>query len=170
MGHYVPPTTPEDSRRKRYFSQFDDAMLTNLALALRLNANEYRLLFLLAAMANSENIVLVSTSRIAEIMDIERTNFQRLVKQLEEKGLVAKVPGEGRVIYRMLNPDIVMKCGPSMGRKVYARWDKEMESERNAVTRSGLAWLKDNIMNPQEIGELLASAKKVTHPKRQDAV
>jgi biotin operon repressor len=166
MNHASKDASLEPERRRRFFSQLDDVMLLNTALCLDLSGSECRLFFLLCALADADNIVKVSGTDLAQKLKMERTNYQTLVKQLEEKGIVAKVPGEGRTVYRMVNPDFLLKCGPSAARKVMERWDRELESERNAVTRSGVKWLAQHLLPGGEAASELASAKKVTHPKR----
>lgn len=153
------PGKGESLARKRYFSQFEDTMLINTALALDLSAHECRLFLLLAGMAGDDNIVLVPSAELAEMLGIERSNYQRLIKQLEAKGIVAKVPGPGRVVYRMVNPDFLLKCGPSRARKVLERWDYELRSDRNKETLKGLDWLRERSIPPYDLAELKGRAR-----------
>lgn len=167
MSQKGTPGNGASHARRRFFTQFQDTMLINAALAFNLSAYENRLFCLLAGLAGSDNIVLVPTHRLAEIMGIERTNFQRLIKQLEEKGIVAKVPGHGRVVYRMLNPEMVQKCGPAQTRRVFERWDYELRSDRNKATRKGQVWLKDTMLAFDRVTELLDEARNPTHPAKE---
>lgn len=124
-------------RSRRLWSQVDDAMLFFIVNELRLTGSEWNVLAALISLANHNNVVLCTAGEVSEMLGMARTNYQNILSSLERKGLICKIPGKGRLVYRMINPSLVLKDSPLRARSLYKQWEKEIESDRNADARQG---------------------------------
>jgi len=140
----------------------DDQLMMFLVQNFDFAPSEWKVLMALISLANYRNIVLRTAEQMAEIVGMTRTNYTRALTALHKKGLVCKIPGQGRVVYQMINPSLVLKTSPSEISQLFKRWDEELKSDRNANAREGADMIACLPAERKAARKLVIAARDVT--------
>jgi hypothetical protein len=111
---YVP--VPKRNGFKRFLTMGQEGLLWlsrhemgELASNRKLNGTDYVVLLCLLAHVDYENYILVPQSKMAEIVNMDRSRFNRSVRKLVELGIFDKGEKMGRTMSLRLNPNFGWK-------------------------------------------------------------
>ena len=95
----------------RWLAMSQDAMLWLSRVAMGdlaksgMGVGEFQVLMCLLGYVDYENHILTPQSEMAEKLGMDRSNFNRAVKRLVERGVIEKGPKIGRMVSLRLNPE-----------------------------------------------------------------
>lgn len=95
----------------RWLAMSQDAMLWLSRVAMGdlaksgMGVGEFQVLMCLLGHVDYENHILTPQSEMAERLGMDRSNFNRAVKRLVERGVIEKGPKIGRMVSLRLNPE-----------------------------------------------------------------